>query len=1127
MGERIKGRQVSARRALLLASTALLTPAVALATDFTVTDAGDTGAPGQYRTQVNAANANPGADRIIFNVSPAITSNLTISDSLTIGTGAAATVSGAGVHLLNGAGSLTAGIGSNTTLNSAGAFGTNTQAGIAVTGGAWNLSIDGTVAMPTLPFNVRSHAIVVTSAGSTVTVNPTGVIDFTSGIFPVGIISYGLGSPTGLGGPSTNVNMFGGTLRAANGGANGIVLLNGGTVTMTGGLIDIGFSTGASCPAATCAGVALNNGSLVMTGGTIHSGGLSNAIGVATAGNSSIFIGAGATVIGGTTINTRGFGYSYGGLTLHTQSQPTDSAQIRVAGTVTSDFLGAPATAMALGADVLTLERTFVITGLVDANLPATLQLGGTGNGTFNVSNIGPAQQYRGFATFNKIEDSTWTLTGSGAQNWTISGGTLIGDTNSLQGPAITDNAALVFNQAFAGTYAGAISGTGSVSKNGTGTVTFSGANTYTGATNINAGTLRMGIANALSSATAVTVASGATFDLNSFNQTIGSLAGAGNVTLGSAALTAGGNNGDTTFSGVMSGTGSFTKAGTGAMNLTATNTYTGPTTVNAGTLFVNGSIASSNGLTVNAGATVGGTGALPKTTINGGTLSPGNSIGTVSISGSLTFVGAGNYLVEVSPTASDRTNVSGAPGTAALSGTLLAVGTGGAYTTGTRYTVLNATGGVSGTFGTLAISGSFGATRPHVEYDANNVYLVLDPNALPLAGLTPNARAVAVAVNTAALGTAPVVFNTLFNLTAAQLPGALNALSGEVHASTVGALADESLYVRSAILGRLRQASYGNTSMASLSAGGPQAFQGADEISALAYAKSPIVTKAPLKAPVADSDIVYWAQGFGAWGRFDTDGNAATLRRDLAGVVTGFDARFGNARAGIAAGYTGSRNNLDARGSANVETGHIAAYGGFNVGAFNLRAGGAYAFHTIDTDRIIAFPGFADRATAHYDGNTGQIFGEIGYGFAFGQVAVEPFAGAAFVRVNTDAATERALAAGLNIAGTSFEVGYASLGIRAASMIPVGDGMVLIPRASAAWQHAFNSVTPAETLAFLAGGPAFTISSVPIARDSLLAEAGLDLAINRNATIGVSYVGQIANNVQDHAAKGRFSWKF
>ena len=92
--------------------------------------------------------------------------------------------------------------------------------------------------------------------------------------------------------------------------------------------------------------------------------------------------------------------------------------------------------------------------------------------------------------------------------------------------------------------------------------------------------------------------------------------------------------------------------------------------------------------------------------------------------------------------------------------------------------------------------------------------------------------------------------------------------------------------------------------------------------------------------------------------------------------------------------------------------------------------------------------------------------------------------------------------------------------------MIPLGD-MVLVPRASAAWQHAFNRVTPDAAVAFQSTAATFVVAGVPIARDALLAEAGLDLAISRNATLGVSYTGQIASNVQDHAAKGKFSWKF
>ena len=189
---------------------------------------------------------------------------------------------------------------------------------------------------------------------------------------------------------------------------------------------------------------------------------------------------------------------------------------------------------------------------------------------------------------------------------------------------------------------------------------------------------------------------SGATLNLTSFNQTIGSLAGAGNVTLGAATLTTGNDNTSTTFSGAISGTGGLTKTGTGTLLLTGTSNYTGATTVNAGTLSVNGSIASS-ALTVNAGGTIGGNGTIGNTTINGGTLSPGNSIGTLTVQGNLVLTSAAAYLVEVSPTDADRTNVTG---TASLAGTVQAVfGPGSSFAR--TYTILSAAGGLGGTSST------------------------------------------------------------------------------------------------------------------------------------------------------------------------------------------------------------------------------------------------------------------------------------------------------------------------------------------------------------------------------------------------------------------------------------------
>jgi autotransporter-associated beta strand protein len=165
--------------------------------------------------------------------------------------------------------------------------------------------------------------------------------------------------------------------------------------------------------------------------------------------------------------------------------------------------------------NTLTLGPGSVISGNVIGTGGDTFQLGGTGSAAFDVSAIGAAAQYRGFATFNKIGASTWTLTGTGAasQNWTISGGTLIGDSNSLKGATLTNNAALVFAQDFSGAYAGVIGGSGTLAKSGTGTLTLTGANTYTGATNVNAGTLSVN--GSIASSSLTTVNAGATLGGN------------------------------------------------------------------------------------------------------------------------------------------------------------------------------------------------------------------------------------------------------------------------------------------------------------------------------------------------------------------------------------------------------------------------------------------------------------------------------------------------------------------------------------------------------------------------------------------------------------------------------------
>ena len=191
------------------------------------------------------------------------------------------------------------------------------------------------------------------------------------------------------------------------------------------------------------------------------------------------------------------------------------------------------------------------------------------------------------------------------------------------------------------------------------------------------------------------------------------------------------------------------------------------------------------------------------------------------------------------------------------------------------------------------------------------------------------------------------------------------------------------------------------------------------------------------------------------------------------------------------------------------------------------LRGGGAWSFQDIDTSRAVIFPGFFEREKASYNADTGQIFGEAAYPIAMGATALEPFAGLAFVEVNTDSFKEHggALAA-LNSRGVDENVGYSTLGLRAASTMHWGSAMVT-PHASAAWQHAFDDVTPDAALVFSSTGIGFTVFGVPLAEDTALIEAGLDLNLSPTATLGASYSGQFGDGVEDNAVKGRFTWLF
>ncbi len=306
-------------------------------------------------------------------------------------------------------------------------------------------------------------------------------------------------------------------------------------------------------------------------------------------------------------------------------SMPRTVSLITVAPTVGTLFIdNANAyTVQQGGANVLTIATAITITAVngngahviatpVTISVPIAISQGSTGNFTMSgvISGSGgivksganilvlsaPSNAYTGGTTIN-----TGTIQ-CGVANTLPSAGTVaLGATGTLNLNAFTQTvsaisavvgasinitgAQLISNTSATTTFSGVMSGTGgSFLLQGTGMLVLDNANTYTGGTTISGGTLQMGTNNALLMTGDMTVTSPGVLDLNNFNQTVGTLSGSGSITFGTGNFVTNPTAGST-YSGAMTGTGSFTKGGASTLVLSGSNGYTGGTNITAGIL--------------------------------------------------------------------------------------------------------------------------------------------------------------------------------------------------------------------------------------------------------------------------------------------------------------------------------------------------------------------------------------------------------------------------------------------------------------------------------------------------------------------------------------------------------------
>jgi autotransporter-associated beta strand repeat len=553
-----------------------------------------------------------------------------------------------------------------------------------------------------------------------------------------------------------------GTLQIGNGGTSGSVT---GDITNNTALI---FNRS---DAVTYAGVISGTGSLtqagpgtlVLTGANTYTGGTTIATGTLQIGNG----GTSGSITGDITNNTT--------LIFNRSDAVTYAGVISGTGSM-----------IQAGSGALILTGTNTYSGGTSIADGTTLQLGNGGqSGSIvgNVINNGALIYNRSnVAAFDGVISSSGSLhivrgglalTG----NNTYSGGTTVdsgavlqvgagGSTGSFTGNVV-NNGTVVFARDNSLSYGGAISGTGNVNVS-SGTVILTGSSTYTGGTSIASGsTLQLGDGGTTGSITGNVVNHGilafnrsdtvvftgnVTGDgtlvqsgtgkvivttnytgktmVNSGTLQIGNGATSGTVTgnIVNNATVVYGQAATTTYSGVISGSGGVAVAGGGIVILNGANTYTGPTTVTAGSLVIGDVSHPGSGVagtvTVSGAAMIGGYGVIGGSLVaNGGIVSPGNSIGTLTVAGNYAPNSAATLKIEVSPAANDKLVVGGK---AQLGGTLALSLQPGTYSTSLK-SILTA-GSVSGTFSTVTYSGGDAGMAYGVVYGAQEVDLAMTP---------------------------------------------------------------------------------------------------------------------------------------------------------------------------------------------------------------------------------------------------------------------------------------------------------------------------------------------------------------------------------------------------------------
>jgi outer membrane autotransporter protein len=555
--------------------------------------------------------------------------------------------------------------------------------------------------------------------------------------------------------------------------------------------------------------------------------------------------------------------------------------------------------------------------------------------------------------------------------------------------------------------------------------------------------------------------------------------------------------------------------------------------------VFVDGSIGATT-IDINGGGTVAGTGTLAGavTVMSDGTLMPGHSPGTLTVTGSLTFNAGSFYSVHVTPSAASATTIGGS---ATINGgtVVVTLQQAGNYNNKT-YTIVTSTGPLTGTFSggvTLAGGIKFNGTES-LSYDAHDVFLTLSGSATQTltapGNLSVDQQNVFNAINSA-IGngtTLPPGFQNLLNLSGAQLANALTQLDGEANAAFLQGAFQAGNSFLNLMINPFLDGRFGN-------GGGFGAAMGfaAEDQPALAQAALAFASAMPVKAPPAatlEQRFSAWGAAYGGSGRVLGDATLGShdTTATAAAFAAGIDYRLApDTIVGVALAGGGTGWTVDAGlGAGSSDMFQAGVYGSHRWGAAYISGALAYNFHDVTTKRTVTVAA-TDMLEAHFQANGVGARIEGGYRYATPWVGITPYAAVQVQSIALPSYTESATAGSnqfaLSFASQTATTTRTELGAWLDRRWLLDNGGLLTLYGRAAWAHD-NGNSPSASAIFQAlPGSNFIVDGAVPARDGALVTGAAQYALVSGWAFLAKFDGEFSSTTAIYTGSGmvRKTW--